>query len=56
MRTDAWSSDEEEEEGEEAEAGRLLRHRKQWGRKRYVEILNRLLDCFHGLFDDNGVA
>ena len=51
MRTDAWSSDEEHEplphrHGEEAEAERMLRKRKQWGRIRYVEIWDPILQSF----------
>ena len=53
MRTDAWSSDEEHEplphrQGEEACAEIMLRERKQWGRKRYVEMWGRFLEFCPG--------
>ena len=61
MHTDAWSSDEEHEplphrQGDEAEAERMLRKRKQLGRKRYVEIWDQLLFFSQGVFGNNGVA
>ena len=48
MRADAWSSDKKHEllphrQGEEAEAERMVRKRKQWGRKRYVETWDQFL-------------
>ena len=61
MHTDAWSSDKEHEplphrQGEEAEAEKVLRKRKQWGRKRFVEKWDQLLEFVPGIFGGSGVA
>ena len=50
MRIDAWSSDEPlpHRQGEEVEAERMLRQRKQLGRKRYVDMWDQFLVFFQG--------
>ena len=53
IHTDVWISDEEHEplahrHGEEAEAEIMLRKRKQWRRKRYVEIWDQFVEFVPG--------